>query len=60
MFTVADNEADAKQRAMEELSAAEFMTDTPDCSVEFETIREISEEHIEEAAIRVLGWHAPE
>jgi len=36
------------------------LSDTSGWTILSEDVREIGEENIEEAAIRVLGWHAPE
>jgi uncharacterized protein YjbK len=58
-FVVAEDEERAKQRVRENLSEGEFLSDTRDWTIETETYAVIGEEHIEEAAIEVLGWGPP-
>jgi len=61
LFTVADDKDEARTRALDEdVATAEFLSDTSGWTILSEDVREIGEENIEEAAIRVLGWHAPE
>jgi len=59
-FQIAENEEDALLLSKEQVSEAEFISDTRDWTIKTYVIKEIHREDLEQAATEVLGWQPPE